>query len=103
MKNSAEAEDEDSWDFGTVKQSAPPLPKPQSTFQMHTSPSQYSVGSMNPIDSKNNYYNTPPPSNNQLPRSISKNQVTPMNRVNDLTVSLFFIWGGKERRSNFFE
>jgi hypothetical protein len=57
---------------------------------------------MNPIEPKNNYYNTPPPSTNQLPRSISKNQVTPMNRVNDLTVSLFVFYLGYERRFSFF-
>ncbi|KAI9276297.1 kinase-like domain-containing protein [Sporodiniella umbellata] len=78
-----EVDDEDSWDFGTVKPTAnpqakhpiPPLPK---------STSQYSFNSTNNISS---------PSMQQLPRAASKNHINtqlpstpiPSPRVNDVT------------------
>lgn len=88
FENSIEAEDEGSWDFGTIKQAPPQIQKP--SLQMHNSPSQYST---------NGFTNQPSPSqspsNQQLPRTVSKNQVNPQphpsspnSRVNEMTVSI---------------
>lgn len=91
--NSVEVEDEDSWDFGTIKQAPPQVQKP--SLQMHHSPSQYSTNGF----TNEKYQSSPPsqsPSNYQLPRTVSKNQVNPQpqhqspptSRVNELTVSV---------------
>lgn len=85
---SVEEDDEDAWDFGTVKQAPPQLSKP-ALQQMHHSPSQYSVNS---FSTENKYQQQPP---QQLPRTVSRNQVTPQqqqqpapsSRVNEVTVS----------------
>lgn len=94
-QHSVEAEDEDSWDFGTVKQAPPQLQKP--ALQMHNSPSQYSMTSL-----ANDKYQQSPPTQ-QLPRTVSRNQVNPQphqsppnSRVNEVTVSC-------NRGTNYFE
>jgi hypothetical protein len=64
-------DDEDSWDFGTVKQAPPPV-KPS------LSPSQYSM-------TNENKYQSP-----QLPRTASRNQINPIpsnSRINEVTVT----------------
>jgi hypothetical protein len=79
-----EVEDEDSWDFGTIKQAPPAIAKP--SLQMHNSPSQYSI---------NNFTTAEKPPGQQLPRTVSRNQVNPQpphssppnTRINEVTVS----------------
>ncbi|KAI8365521.1 hypothetical protein BD560DRAFT_158569 [Blakeslea trispora] len=63
--SSVDIEDEDAWDFGTVK--APPMPAPKTPLPMHNSPSQYSVNTLAAE-------NRPQPS--QLPRTTSSNFVS---------------------------
>lgn len=81
-----EEEDEDAWDFGTVKQAPPPVSKP-ALQQMHHSSSQYSVNS---FSTENKYQQQTP---QQLPRPVSRNQVTPQQQqqqsspINEVTVS----------------
>lgn len=88
-----EADDEDSWDFGTIKQAPPPQTKP--SLQMQNSPSQYSVNSFT-----TEKYQTPLLSPaQQLPRSVSRNQINPLphqssatnSRVNEVTVRIFIM------------
>ncbi|CEJ04556.1 Putative STE/STE20/YSK protein kinase [Rhizopus microsporus] len=62
-----DVEDDDGWDFGTVKAAASPLPKPAAP-QMQTSPSQYSITHLNGVPSS--------PSMQQLPR------ITPIGQSN---------------------
>ncbi|CAO3651623.1 unnamed protein product [Mucor hiemalis] len=83
-----EAEDEDSWDFGTIKQAPPQIQKP--SLQMHNSPSQYSTNGFT-----NQTSPSQSPSNQQLPRTVSKNQVNPQphpsppnSRVNEMTAKM---------------
>jgi hypothetical protein len=86
---SVEVDDEDSWDFGTIKQAPPPQTKP--SLQMQNSPSQYSVNSFT-----TEKYQTPSLSPaQQLPRSVSRNQINPLphpspasSRVNEVTVRI---------------
>lgn len=89
-----DVEDEDAWDFGTIKQAPPPQPK--LSLRMQNSPSQYSISSFT-----TEKQSSPPPSvspnNSQLPRTVSRTQVNsqqppqpspPNTRVNEVTVSL---------------
>ncbi|CAO3648818.1 unnamed protein product [Mucor fragilis] len=88
-EDNVEEDDADGWDFGTVKQAPPQLSKPP-LQQMHHSPSQYSVNS---FSTENKYQQQPP---QQLPRTVSRNQVTPQqqqqpapsSRVNEVTNKL---------------
>jgi hypothetical protein len=80
-----EEDDEDAWDFGTVKQAPPQVSKP-ALQQMHHSSSQYSVNS---FSTENKYQQQTP---QQLPHSVSRNQVTlqqqqPSSPINEVTVS----------------
>lgn len=95
--NSVEVEDEDSWDFGTIKQAPPQIQKP--SLQMHHSPSQYSTTNGFTNEKYQSSSPSQSPSNHQLPRTVSKNQVNPQpqhqsppttttSRVNELTVSV---------------
>lgn len=94
--SSVEEDDADGWDFGTVKQAPPQLSKPP-LQQMHHSPSQYSVNS---FSTENKYQQQPP---QQLPRTVSRNQVTPQqqqqpapsSRVNEVTVSICTVRASK--------
>lgn len=61
-------EDDDGWDFGTVKAAASPPPKPAAS-QMQTSPSQYSITHLNGVPSS--------PSMQQLPQTTTKGQSSP--------------------------
>ena len=61
-------EDDDGWDFGTVKAAASPLPKPAAP-QMQTSSSQYSITHLNGVPSS--------PSMRQLPQITTKDQFSP--------------------------
>ncbi|GAA5808907.1 hypothetical protein MFLAVUS_002306 [Mucor flavus] len=88
-EQNVEADDEDSWDFGTIKQAPPPQTKP--SLQMQNSPSQYSVNSFT-----TEKYQTPSLSPaQQLPRSVSRNQINPLphqssanSRVNEVTTKM---------------
>lgn len=63
-----DVEDDDGWDFGTVKAAASPLPKPAAP-QMQTSSSQYSITHLNGVPSS--------PSMRQLPQITTKDQFSP--------------------------
>lgn len=86
-----EVEDEDAWDFGTIKQAPPPQPK--LSLRMQNSSSQYSISSFN-----TEKQSSPPsvsPNNSQSPRTVSRTQVNsqqppspPNTRVSEVTVSL---------------
>ena len=62
---SVDIEDDDAWDFGTVK--APPMPVPKAPLPIHNSPSQYSV---------NTLATEGRPQPPQLPRTTSSNFVS---------------------------
>ncbi|KAI9028845.1 kinase-like domain-containing protein [Phycomyces nitens] len=74
--------DDGGWDFGTVRPSTAPsvqsLPKPAPapTPALPSVQSRYSIGGLSKTD--NDGYN--------IPRTTSKNQITPVSRVNEVTV-----------------
>ncbi|KAG0173148.1 putative protein serine/threonine kinase [Apophysomyces sp. BC1021] len=68
--------DDDGWDFGTVRQSAPVPPKPVAPLPQTSS--RYSIGSSYGIDHSA-----------QLPRTSSRNQITPMgSRTSDMNTTM---------------
>lgn len=84
-ESNSEIDDEDSWDFGTIKQAPPAQPKP--SLQMHNSPTQYSINGFT-NESKQHQ------SSQHLSRTSSRNQINAPqhtafhSRVNEVTAKL---------------